>query len=154
MILSASKRGNGHTIDVYEVGDARKTSDMNTYISVEEISAHKKNDVITIGSGTGVEVLKANAGDDILNIMANTGTFFGGSGADEFNFNPDNLMSTQTSLTVADFDASTDSLFILGNALDLSGPETLLAGFSYDSDASGDLVFVVDDPDTSKLVSV
>lgn len=148
------KQGNGHTIDVYEVGDARKISDMNTYISIEEIIAHKMNDVITIGSGTGVEVLKANSGNDVLNIMANSGTFFGNRGADEFNFNPDNLMAEQTRLTVADFDVLSDNLTILGNNIDLSGPQSIPSEFSYDSDASGDLILRFGDDDMITFTGV
>lgn len=141
------KQGNGHTIDVYAIDDARKSADMSTYTSVEEIIAHIYDDVITMGSGTGVEVLKASAGDDILNIMANTGTFSGGSGSDEFHFNPDNLLSSQTFLTVTDFDVSSDSLTILGNAIDLNAPQPLPPGFSCDSDANDDLVIRFGDND-------
>ena len=141
------KQGNGHTIDVFAVGDARKTADMNTYVSIEEISAHKKDDVINVGSGAGVEVLNANKGDDILNIMANSGVFSGGQGADEFHFHPDNLLTSQTDITVSDFNAAEDTLTILGNALDLSGPQSLPAGFAYASTSEGDLAIAFGDDD-------
>ncbi|WP_158970552.1 calcium-binding protein [Chachezhania sediminis] len=134
------KAGDGHVIDVYAVGDARKTAAMNTYISVEQIAAHKFDDVITIGHGTGVQVLDANGGDDVLTIMAHEGTFLGGSGADTFVINPDNVWGTASDLVIGDFDASVDSLSILGEAIDLTGPISLPDGMSLSSDADGDLV--------------
>lgn len=148
------KASSGHIIDIYAEGDVRKTTDMDTYISVEWITAHNFDDVITIGSGTGVEILEGGNGDDILNIFANSGTFIGGSGNDAFHFNPDNLLTAQTDVIVSDFNIAQDSLTVLGEIINVGTSNLLPAGMVYSEDGAGNVVLTFGDGDMITFIGI
>jgi len=143
-----------HVIEVYAEDDARKTDAMNTYISVEEIHASNKADMITIGSGTAVDFVKANGGNDILTIFADSGVFYGGNGADEFHFTPDDLSDVSADLIIGDFTVGKDSLWVMGHEIDLKSGAALPQGFSYDVNANGDLLLHFGDDDLLTFTDV
>lgn len=141
-------------IDIFSEDDPRKPSNTTTYISVEHLITHKQNDTINIGSGTSLQIVDGERGNDTFNIFANSGIFTGGAGADSFIFNPDNLMSSQTNVTVSDFSTFDDLLIILDNSISLDEKQSLPDGFSYGSDESGDLMIHFGDNDTLTLTGI